>query len=217
MSLKEVYKGLPSEALSVANRIGLKHSNKDSGDKSFVNKFVSQKIIDEELRYTTYLLKDIPNKFNRKKKKNKKTIGLNAKQRKKLFSLKSNDVKYETFERINDLWHKYIDSVINEIKCKSDEIKLIRADFHGAYVYVSAAANPTLVGVKGFVVYETKNTFKIVNKDNRLLTIPKNGTLFAFEHNQQIIKFNGNNIRMSSHHRSKIKPKLKLYEKFVDF
>ena len=94
---------------------------------------------------------------------------MTAKQRKLLFRWNKTDVKYETFEKINDLWHKYIDSIITEIKSKSDEIKLIRADFHGSYFVVYASKNPTLVGIKGYVAQETKNTIKIVNKDNRLL------------------------------------------------
>ncbi|CAG2109127.1 unnamed protein product, partial [Medioppia subpectinata] len=156
--------------------------------------------------------------LNAKKKTKGPKIGLQltAKERKRVFALGRNDVKYETFERINHLWHKYVDSLMNEIKSKSDELKLIRADFHGSYFIVTAAKNPTLIGVKGFVVNETKNTFKIVNKENRLLTVPKDGTVFAFEHKQKIFKLNGYNLKMSSHHRSKTKPKLKMNEILID-
>ncbi len=137
---------------------------------SFVKNRLPQSIAESDLRFTTYLLKE-PNLKQIKKNKTKKcSNGLNAKQRKQLFDISKDNIKYETFEKINHLWHKYIDSVIDEIHSKTDEIKLIRADFHGSYLIVSAAINPSLVGIKGFVVQETKNTFKIINKQNRLLS-----------------------------------------------
>jgi len=219
-SKKETYKSLPQEVLSVGHRIGLQQKNEKNIMEAFVQKVLPNDCNESELRFTTYLLNEKKNSFNYKtrvkQKKCKNGLKLSSKERKRLFALSESDVKYETFERINHLWHKYIDSVVNEIKSSSDEIKLIRADFHGSYLVVSAAKNPTLVGVKGFVVNETKNTFKIVNKDNRLLTVPKDGTVFAFEHNGRIAKLNGYNLKMSSHHRSKIKPKLKLNERLVD-
>jgi len=207
--------------LSVGHRIGLKQSSDTDIIDSFVNQVLPKSVTEGDLRFTTYLLNENrktteTKKESKRRKKCKFGLKLTAKERKSLFHLSENDVKYETFDKINHLWHKYMDSVMNEIKSKSDEIKLIRADFHGSFFVVSAAKNPTLVGVKGYVVNETKNTFKIVNKDNRLLTVPKDGTVFAFEHNQRIYKLNGYNLKMSSHHRSKTKPKLKINEVFVD-
>ena len=161
----ETYSSLPKEVLSVGHRIGLRQKVA----KTFVDTILPKNIDKEEFRYNTYLLFETHNSFNKREKQLKCKNGLTAKQRKLLFKLKNNDIKYETFEKINVLWHKYIDSVINEIKSNSDQIKLIRADFHGSYFIVYSSKNPTLVGIKGFVVQETKNTLKIVDKDDRLL------------------------------------------------
>ena len=49
-----------------------------------------------------------------------------------------------------------------------------------------------------------------------LTAVPKDNTVFAFEHKGVITKLNGYNLLMSSHHRSKAKPKLKLNEILFD-
>ena len=54
-------------------------------------------------------------------------------------------------------------------KNKSEaEGKLLKADYHGAMVTVSASKCPSLIGQTGIVVMETKNTFQIIRKDDKL-------------------------------------------------
>lgn len=48
-----------------------------------------------------------------------------------------------------------------------------------------------------------------VNFNPFFLVIPKNGTIFAFVHNNVVHKINGSYFKMSSHHRSKLKFKSK--------
>lgn len=43
---------------------------------------------------------------------------------------------------------------------------LWRADYHGAYVKVSRSTCPSLVGIEGILVFETRNTVKLLGKDN---------------------------------------------------
>ena len=171
---------------------------------------------------TYYLGEDVVHQ----KRRRKRGVGLNAKQRKKLFELSKCEFKYETFKKINELWHSYIDSVINNFDSEKDQIKLIHADFHGAYFVVSASLNPVLVGCKGFVVQETKNTFRLINQENKLLSklieiklnlliitfclsIPKHGTIFAFKHKEVVTKLNGSALRLNSFARTKIRMKMR--------
>lgn len=45
---------------------------------------------------------------------------------------------------------------------------LVKSDFHGAIVTVTRSRCPSLVGVNGIVAMDTKNTFKVLGKDNKL-------------------------------------------------
>jgi len=74
---------------------------------------------------------------------------------------------------MNDPWRKYIGELVNLSKYKfgQDEqaqIRLCRADYHGALVKVSKAPNVSLLGIEGFVVMETRNTFHVISAENVL-------------------------------------------------
>ena len=48
------------------------------------------------------------------------------------------------------------------------EERLLKADYHGSIITVTRAKCPSLVGACGIVLQETKNTLKIITKDDRL-------------------------------------------------
>lgn len=54
---------------------------------------------------------------------------------------------------------------------------IIRHELIGLEIEVTASKNKSLVGIKGKIVDETKNTLK-VRKDSRVLTIMKNAIMF---------------------------------------
>ncbi|XP_014093382.1 ribonuclease P protein subunit p29 [Bactrocera oleae] len=56
---------------------------------------------------------------------------------------------------------------------------LMKTDLHGAKMEVLASKCETLVGLIGVVVLETKNIFKMVGKDDRLRSIPKQDSVFC--------------------------------------
>ena len=45
-------------------------------------------------------------------------------------------------------------------------LQLIKADFHGAKISIDRSKCPSLVGVTGIVIQDTKNTFRICGMDN---------------------------------------------------
>ncbi|RWS02411.1 ribonuclease P protein subunit p29-like protein, partial [Dinothrombium tinctorium] len=165
---------LPKEVLDVGDRIGLQAtvSNREFCD-SFLKQNVPEKELKPELKFLTYCLRDFKSPFihdKASKKKSKiKAKSLTAKQRKQLFQInKSSNLKYSTFEQINEVWNGYMQTVINDLNPKNDALKLVKCDYHGAYFVVYASRHPSLVGLKGFVVQETKHTFKIINRENKI-------------------------------------------------
>jgi ribonuclease P protein subunit POP4 len=41
-------------------------------------------------------------------------------------------------------------------------------DLHGALVKVTKSINPSLVGMKGIIFIETRETFKMISKDDKV-------------------------------------------------
>lgn len=222
---KALYQGLPKEVVAVADRIGVDRSTPEARKEWISHEFLKSHLDAEhqhlsesksELAHQTYLFEegDKKSKTIQRDKKNKtarvKNKRLTAKQRKELFTIKSDThvLNYDTFAEIHKIWQSYIDDLIgSNIKGMANETKLLHADYHGAKLAVVASNNPDLVGISGIVVQETKNTFKLINKDNRLLTIGKDGAVFALFIAGQVSKLNGSNLRMSPFNRSKAKIK----------
>jgi ribonuclease P protein subunit POP4 len=94
-----------------------------------------------------------------------------------LQKLPRNGLVYEDFKEMNQLWIGYMKELLpnlNDRKSTLDEslqMRICRADFHGAKVKVTRSNVASQVGIEGFVVMETKNTFQIISKDNKVKTI----------------------------------------------
>lgn len=155
----------------LSKRLGLEEGA--GSDPSFINEFVGDRLPKNESlddfkhkQYNLYEL--IESKKPSWKSENVKK--LNYQQKKALFDIKKEKFKYADFDAINQLWHSYFDSVLAETKTNADHIKLSRADFHGALFRVIASKNTTVIGTKGYVLQESKHTFRILNQKNRLLS-----------------------------------------------
>ncbi|XP_053211313.1 ribonuclease P protein subunit p29-like [Panonychus citri] len=223
-SSQNAYRGLPESVTRVADRMEFVHHGHKVSKPNAEDLIASNAPVFAQEKHGVkyYYLTSIDSKFTRKKdkpkekpnikgKKNKekKPNKLNSKERKSLFKInRETKLDYETFEKINHIWDKYI-GIILKNNPKDSSLRLAKADYHGAKFCVLASLNPSLVGIVGLVVQETRNTFKLINKQNQIRTIPKEGTLFAFGHDNSIYKLNGSHIRLSSHNRSKVKFKSK--------
>jgi ribonuclease P protein subunit POP4 len=205
---------LPPEVTTVRDKIGLESGDgvKNIGDK------LGEHF--DNIKYHAYGIKNVGKKMAKysmkkkdktiKKEKKKRKNRLTSKERRELFDVtKSKDLHYSFLIGLNDLWKGYISSVIKSIKSPNDQLKLIRADFHGALFVVSAAKNPALVGIKGIVIQETKNTFRLITQEDRVVTVSKVGTLFAFESEGSIFKLNGTQLSMTPQQRARTKPKVR--------
>jgi ribonuclease P protein subunit POP4 len=59
--------------------------------------------------------------------------------------------------------------------------RLIRADLHGAFVLVVKSTNPQFVNKSGFIIKETQKTFVVITKQDKVISIPKQGSIFNFD------------------------------------
>ena len=57
-------------------------------------------------------------------------------------------------------------------------VRLLRADLSGARVEVVRASCPSRVGARGIVLCESKETIQLVTEDDRVVLVPKGGTVF---------------------------------------
>lgn len=127
----------------------------------------------------SFLLAKHKNKQNKKRRCKGKL--LSSRKRMQLGLRKigcKNDMKYVDLLPLNQLWLKYMQQVLGTkffFNIPKDPIdpnwetvnqQLIKADFHGAEIAVLASKCPSLVGLSGIVIQDTKNTFRICGKDN---------------------------------------------------
>ncbi|XP_063988885.1 ribonuclease P protein subunit p29 isoform X1 [Diachasmimorpha longicaudata] len=110
-------------------------------------------------------------------------------RKRKLLGLKNisseTDLKYEDLVPLNHLWLGYIQQALAirsfrelpsstiDSRWEITNQKLMKADLHGARVTVVRSKCPSLVGINGIVLQDTKNTFRIMGKDNKIKTVPK--------------------------------------------
>lgn len=58
---------------------------------------------------------------------------------------------------------------------------LVKTDLHGSKMSVIKSKCPTLVGISGIVVLDSKNVLKILGSDDRLRTVPKSECIFSMK------------------------------------
>ena len=101
-----------------------------------------------------------------------------------LHRLPKKGLKYTDVVPINRLWLEYISGLVDLSKWsegdESFQVRLCRADYHGAEVKVTRSPNAALVGIGGLVAAETRNTLQIIGRDDKLRTVPKKGASFTF-------------------------------------
>ena len=91
--------------------------------------------------------------------------------------LPRNGLVYDDFKEMNQLWIGYMTELLPNLGDRKSgstdeslQMRICRADLHGAHVKVTRSNVASQVGLEGFVVMETKNTFRIIAKDNKVRT-----------------------------------------------
>ncbi|KRY91780.1 Ribonuclease P protein subunit p29 [Trichinella pseudospiralis] len=149
--------------------------------------------------------------------KEKKRMKRRRKRRKRIFKrlykyrdFKNLKLNYEQLKPLHDLWKKYI------LSLGSDEC-LLKADYHGAVLLVSHSKCQSQVGLFGIVVIETKHAFLLLTPKDRLLTIPKKGSIFTFVLKGHVYSLIGDHICYTAAGRVQKKFKLAHLTSMPDF
>ncbi|KAI0380373.1 ribonuclease P protein subunit p29 [Hypomontagnella monticulosa] len=118
-----------------------------------------------------------------KQRQRTKPKPLSARQRRKLglYDIPKAGQKHSVFEPLNRLWLGYAREILGGELYSGGQgaaAKLSAADFHGAEVEVCRSRCPSRVGIRGIVVKDMRFAFEIITKDNKIKTVPKEGTIF---------------------------------------
>ena len=216
-----LYRELPSNVYEHATAIGLK--SKVKVDNNFVSSFLqrhlpSSRLLkgeDQDLQYKAQNLQNVKKK-KREAPKRRCKKGLSSKERKKLklFDIKKEGQSYEKYLPMHRIWKEYIKDVINtenitDKNIQASQEKLLKADYHGSCLTVQRSKCPSYVGVTGIVLQETRNTFKLITKENKVKCIPKINSVFAVEIAGYLYTIYGNQFRVKSSDRCTKKFKTK--------
>jgi len=200
-SFDKLHNELPAKIFKASN-----DENQSAGNlKQFLTKNLppsERKEIDAEYKKTLSFRKGQKVKKASKAKRPRKGRYLTAHERRKLGLNrlpKRGGLNFADLHQAHDLWLDYMRKVIGysaeESSCRpsssasggisvlADEqlqMRVSRADYHGAFVKVTRAPNQQLVGLEGYVAMETRNTFQILSHDSVLKIVAKTGSAFTF-------------------------------------
>lgn len=109
--------------------------------------------------------------------KQTRVLGLNK--------LPKTGILFSDMKETHRLWSQYFLKLLQGGGCSAGaeeqaRMRVYRADLHGAYFKVTKSSVPSQVGLEGFVVLETRNTFQLVTPSDTLKTVPKKGASFTF-------------------------------------
>lgn len=204
----------PKLICAVSKELGIDYTvDRRAATRSYIEKTEKDtRLSYEQLKNTFYSL----NEARTTKKDQKPTpsrlatiknpLKLSAHVRKSLYSLSNEEkrkLRYATFEKVHQLWKQYVTKVLSD----RDPMNIFRMDLHGCKLKCVASKYPTLIGIEGIVVQETRNTFMIIRPTNRLSTLPKLESLFEFSDGNNVYKIHGCNLLFTTQTRSKVKYK----------
>lgn len=203
---------LPKVVDMIADRIGLNYNNikrKEATEKYIAD---NPRLDFINLKNSNYSLGEEKTRkasdrvINSVKRSVRNPLKLNARVRKALYKLtpkEKQNLRYADFEKINELWSSYAKTVLSH----NDPYSLFRMDLHGCHITCTASKNPTLIGTEGFVIQDTKNTFLVVKKTNKIVTLPKKESIFEFNADGKRYRIHGCNLLFTVQARSKLKYK----------
>lgn len=171
----------------------------------------------------------------RKPRPSKKKLTAREKRDLGLYRLPKKGLAFANFTEMAEMWRNYMRKLLDleglkkenwkagsmedpdwKSDCLEDpkrhalQMKICRADFHGAVLKVEKAECPSQVGREGICLMETKHTFQIISADNTLRIIPKKGSVFSITLDGLKLTFPGTSMLTRPAERATKKPKTKL-------
>lgn len=204
---ESLYHSLPEEILS-CQQGSLTATMKSSQLLSaFLQRHVERRQVEEgleeSLRYQQMAVPLDNRIFRHKHKRNHRTgkdLTMRQFKQSKLLKIDKQDVIYQMYQPLNGLWKDYICDVINFDKARGANLQdvakqLMNADLHAAELRVTESRCPSLVGISGIVLQETKNAFVLVTSNNQLKTVPKQNSVFTLDVQGHVFTIYGSNFR----------------------
>ncbi|ERL95031.1 uncharacterized protein LOC109543774 [Dendroctonus ponderosae] len=161
----------------------------------YIQSFIKQTVPSADLRNLKTDLKwqfllEHHSVIKAKRRKQKKTF-LTRQQRKSmgLLKLPSEGWNYQSLEKMRNLWQDYMRGnleLVNRAPSCSDQewnsfsVIVAKSEMVGAELKVVKSKVPSLIGMSGTVVLETKMSFQLVTPENKLKTILKDTSVFEF-------------------------------------
>ncbi|XP_067642792.1 ribonuclease P protein subunit p29 [Eurosta solidaginis] len=130
-----------------------------------------------------------------------------------LHTLATRQMLYEEALPLHRLWKGYMrehlglregDNVpaVHEPAYDAFSKLLVKTDLHGAKVRVIESKCATLLGLSGIVVLDTKNILKILEKDNRIRSVPKTECVFGMRFGNMEFTIFGKHLALRPAERS---------------
>lgn len=175
--------------------------------RAFLNNRVGGKPneISNLTRYTAVLEKNVIRKKKTGTTRKKRKL-LTSKEKRQLgiFNVHKEKLSYTSFVPIHAMWKDYFRGIVGD-DGNPDQARLLKAEYSGCFLAVAESKCPSYVGTRGIVVQETKNVFRLITEDDRVKTVPKAHSLFAFELDGKVYRIYGSYFRVHSFQRMKSK------------
>lgn len=132
--------------------------------------------VDKELRWHFKLDKESREKKGKTNRKKKTYLTRKERKQLNLLKLPKTDWNYAALDDLRAMWKEYMRENLelekapscNEPNFNSLSVILGKSEYVGAEIKVIRSTCPSLIGICGTVVLETKATFQIVNKESKL-------------------------------------------------
>uniref|UniRef100_A0A914YF82 Ribonuclease P protein subunit p29 n=1 Tax=Panagrolaimus superbus TaxID=310955 RepID=A0A914YF82_9BILA len=115
--------------------------------------------------------------------------------------LSSASLKYSDYIPLYELWCGYFSELLSSMK-QPDE-RLLKTDYHGCILYVTDSPNSSQLGLYGIVLHESKSTFQLLTKKDKLVVIQKEHTTFQFVFQNRVFTLFGDALGQRSFARGK--------------
>ena len=153
-------------------------------------------------------------------RRRRKCRSLTASERKRLAVHRlSRDIPYAELQPLHDAWKAYAREMLDGLGLSGDAVggirhrdalaeRVLRMDWHGAYITVQRSTAPEQIGWQGIVLQETENTFRVVTPESRLRVVPKRPCDLLLQLDERVrVRVHGAAMAMRSAERSVRRPK----------
>ncbi|CXI65474.1 ribonuclease P protein subunit p29, putative [Plasmodium berghei] len=124
-------------------------------------------------------IKDRVEAYNSNKKLN--NIGLSSNEYTN-YNVVSEKNSYDHAKKINELWNIYVNELLELTNNNELSLETINEmELNGAYVEIHKSRCSSYIGIKGIILLETQNGFKIITPNSKVLILLKNKTVFIIK------------------------------------